>query len=143
MIRRDLGNTSISLVNQLNINDFSSCGSISNASYTKGVCTVLFYIPNSKPCNDFIQEYNRFAENYAYNSNINPLSIDLGNGMNNRLISMSKNFPFNLLDFPTIIIYYDGSPCSAYMGRLTSQDLYAFASKVVDDKTCFKFAPCT
>lgn len=131
-----------SSVPQLTTNNFSSCGSL-GSQFSKGTTVVFFYIPECRFCQEFAPEFSNFADNYASSLGSRAVAVNMSSGNNNSLIGMSTNFSYSLGKvWPTIIVFYNGNPCSAYTGPRTAKALASFISNT-SSKTCnFKFVPC-
>jgi len=132
-----------SSVQQLTTNDFTSCGSL-GSHFGKGTTVVFFYIPESRFCQEFAPEFSNFSDNYAASLGSRAVAVNMSSGNNNSLIGMSSNFSYTLGKvWPTIIVFYNGNPCSAYTGPRTAKGLASFISSTTSSQTCnFKFVPC-
>jgi thioredoxin-like negative regulator of GroEL len=133
------------LVPRLTVRDFSRCGSLGD-KFGKGTAVVLFYVPESRFSQEFSSELANFAVDYAPKLDTRTFAVNMSDGDNNRLIRMSSNFSYSLGKvWPTIIVFYNGNPCSSYSGPRTSQGLEEFISRTVTSSTSsceFKFVPC-
>lgn len=130
-------------VKQITANNFSGCGSL-GSDFKNGTTVVFFYIPECRFCQEFAPEFSNFADNYASKLGSKAVAVNMSSGNNNSLISMSSNFSYSLGKvWPTIIVFYNGNPCSSYTGPRTAQSLASFISKTTSTQTCnFKFVPC-
>lgn len=132
-----------SSVRQITTNDFTSCGSL-GPQFSKGTTVVFFYVPECRFCQEFAPEFSNFSDNYASSLGARAVAVNMAAGNNNSLIGMSNNFSYTLGKvWPTIIVFYNGNPCSSYTGPRTSKALSAFISNTTSNRTCdFKFVPC-
>lgn len=133
-----------SSVTQLTANNFSRCGALSGSSFSKGTTVVFFYIPECRFCQEFAPEFSNFSDNYASSLGSKAVAVNMSSGNNNSLIGMSSNFSYTLGQvWPTIIVFYNGHPCSSYSGPRTAKGLASFISNTTSTSTCsFKYVPC-
>jgi hypothetical protein len=121
--------------------DFSPCGSLKN--YKSGVAVVMFCTPSSRFCQSFSQEYLSLYKMCSANNKCQIFVVNMEQGTNNALISMSSKFPYDIANFPTIVIYYNGDPCSVYLEERTASSLFSKIQSMTDKGQCkFKFVPC-
>lgn len=121
----------LSSVKQISVNNFKSCGSLTN-EFNKGITIVLFYIPECRFCQEFASEFSNFGDNYAAKLGARAVAVNMSINGNNKLEHMSKNFPYNLGKFwPTIMVFHNGVPCSAYTGPRNAKSLASFLSNTV------------
>ena len=132
-----------SSVKQITTNDFSRCGSL-GSNFSKNTTVVFFYIPESRFCQEFASEFSNFADNYAPSLGAKAVAVNMVAGNNNALIGMSSHFSYTLGKvWPTIIVFFNGNPCSSYSGPRTAKDLAAYISRTTSTQTCdFKFVSC-
>lgn len=118
-------------VRQISVNNFKSCGSLSD-EFSNGTTVVFFYIPECRFCQEFAPEFSNFSDNYAAKLGAQAVGVNMSINGNNRLSDMSKNFPYNLGRlWPTIMVFHNGVPCSAYTGPRTAKSLASFLSNTV------------
>ncbi len=129
----------LSTVKHLNVEDFKSCGSLNNNTNNS---VIFFYVPNCRFCFEFATEYLKFAS-MAKTISVDAYAVDLTKNGNEKLITMARNFPYNLNTFPTIIIYYNGEPCSSYSDIRLAVKLFDFVNVLIGNKTCeYKPSKC-
>jgi len=133
-----------SSVSQLSVNNFRSCGSLTGSNLNSGITVVFFYIPECRNCQDFAPEFSNFSDNYATSIGSRAVAVNMSTGSNNSLIGMSSNFSYSLGKvWPTVIVFHNGNPCSAYNGPRNAKSLASFISSSSSSGTCnFKFIPC-
>ena len=119
--------------------DFSPCGSLTR--YTSGVATVLFYTNSSRFSQTFIPEYEKLPA--MCDGNCQALAVNMDQGTNNAIYSMSTKFPYTITNFPTVVLYFNGDPCSIYLGERTASSLFSQIKTITNKQQCkFKFVPC-
>ena len=134
-----------SVVPRLSLSDFSSCGSLTAPKFKTQTTVVLFYVPECRFCQDFSGELAKFVVQYASKIGAGAAAVDMSHNNNSPLIAASSNFPYRLGDvWPTIIIFYQGKPCSVYNGPRSAEYVNDFIVKNIGiGKSCeFKFVPC-
>ena len=134
----------LNLVSRLSASDFANCGSLLG-QYKTDTTVVMFYSTNCRFCQEFAIQLSNFSEKYADKLNTRVAAINIST--NPTIVSMSKNFPYDIKTQPSVIVYFNGKPCSSYAGYKTgrtAEDLAAFIQKINGPtQTCdFKFVPC-
>jgi len=131
-----------SSVQRISQNDFTACGSL-KSRFSTGISVVFFYVPICRFCQEFAPELSNFSDNYASKLNSRVLAVDLSTVENKRLVSLSSNFSYTLGQvYPTVIIFYNGNPCSSYTGPRQAKYLAEFISRQSPKECEFKFVPC-
>jgi hypothetical protein len=70
-------------------------------------------------------------------------AVDMSSQTNNVLVDMASKFPFQINGYPTIVIYYDGEPCSWYIGSRDIKTLYEAVVGISGKSQCsLRFSPC-
>jgi hypothetical protein len=126
-------------VKHLSRSDFSRCGSLLN--YKSGVSVVMFYVSSSRFCQTFAPDYKKLSKMCSADCNV--LCVNMEQGTNNSLFSLSSNYPYDISNFPTIIVFFNGDPCSVYLKERTADALYNYLRILNNKQQCtFNFVPC-
>ena len=133
------------IVPRLSPSNFSSCGSLVDPKFKTVTTVVFFYTQECRFCQETAFQVSKFDSQYADKIGAITAAIDLSVVENSSLIKASKNFSYKLGDiWPTIIIFYQGKPCSFYSGPRNAEALNDYIVKNIGiGKSCeFKFVPC-
>lgn len=96
----------------LTMQDFQHDGTIVSPTVNKGITFVLFYLPYCRFCQDVAAALNTF--NQQNRSSMLLAGVDVTSSGNRGVMTHLAAAPFALNAFPTIILYYNGFPCSVY-----------------------------
>lgn len=119
--------------------NFSRCGSLLSSHLSQGVSVVVFYSPGCRFCESFAPTLLKLKSQYG----IQIGAVDMSSQTNNALISMASQFPFQIQGFPTIVIYYDGDPCSWYVGARDLETIRNTVEGISGKSQCsLRFTPC-
>jgi hypothetical protein len=70
-------------------------------------------------------------------------AVDMSISSNRELSDMASKFPFQINGYPTIVIYYDGEPCTWYIGARDAKTLYEAVVGISGKSQCsLRFSPC-
>ena len=125
---------------KINRGNFSQCGSLLSTQLSRGVSVILFYSPRCRYCESFAPVFLQLKQQYG----IQLGAIDMSDIQNNELSTMAASkFPFQINGYPTIVIYYDGEPCSWYIGARDIKTLYEAVVGISGKSQCsLRFSPC-
>jgi hypothetical protein len=104
----------------LSIQDFQQDGTLVHPSVNKAVCFVLFYLPYCRFCQDFSVPFTIFGQNHA--SHVKLGAVDVTSQSNLGIMTYLRSAPYALNAFPTVIVYYNGYPCSVYQRGAVGTD---------------------
>ena len=96
----------------LTIRDFQRDGTIVSPAANKGIAFVLFYIPYCRFCADMAAAVGVFGAQHT--GTVRIVGVDVTSSPNRGIMTYLGPAPFPLAAFPTVIIYYNGYPCSVY-----------------------------
>lgn len=126
-------------VPRLNRSDFSPCGSLK--THKNGVSAVLFYLSSNRFCQTFAPEFKKLVG--MCSGICETFAVNMEQGTNNALLSMSSKFPYDISNYPTIVIYFDGEPCSVYLGVRSADSLLNSLKSITTRNQCkFEYKPC-
>ena len=96
----------------LSMQDFQRDGTLVAPTVNKGIAFVLFYIPYCRFCADMAASFGAFGAQNAKATRI--AGVDVTSSGNRGIMTHLGSAPFALSAFPTVLVYYNGYPCSVY-----------------------------
>jgi len=119
--------------------DFTTCGSLPNKT---GVYPVLFYTSTCRFCRDFVPEFIKLSSHCSRRGG-SAYAVNMEYGNNKTLADRSTKFPFDLAGYPTIVLYYNESPCSLYLGpRTVEKIIYEMNMKMTRQQCTLPIKTC-
>jgi thioredoxin-like negative regulator of GroEL len=119
--------SSLRNIQALTIQDFQEDGTIVHPVVNKRVSFVFFYLPYCRFCQDMAGSFSQFSKQNS--GTVTTAGVDVTAQSNLGIMTHLRSAPFALNMFPTVIVYFNGYPCSVYqrgapgsdeVGQLTS-----------------------
>lgn len=122
--------TTLAGTQPLTMQDFQQDGTLVHPSVNKSVCFVLFYLPYCRFCQEIAVPFSIFGQKNA--RNVKLAGVDVTSSSNLGIMTHLRSAPYALNAFPTIIVYYNGYPCSVYQrGALGTDEVSQLTSALV------------
>ncbi len=107
----------LSTVAALTLQDFQRDGTIVAPRSNKGITFVMFYLPYCRICQETAVSFAMFGQQNTSAAQV--AAVDVTSPTNLGIITHLDPAPFALSQFPTIVVFWNGWPCSVF--RLTAQ----------------------